>query len=849
MKKQLIATLGLLLAFCLHLAAVPAKPGKISWRQPDGSVKVILLHGDEFMHWATDESGQVIERDADGYWRPAVASPKAALAVAKARRARLEGRRERRSADMTHGERHIPAILVEYTDVKFTVSNPAAKFEQLLNQAGYAYNGGTGSVQDFYRDNSGGAFIPVFDVYGPVTLPQPMKYYGEDTMSNGVRIGDRRAEKMVSDGVALLDGEVDFSRYDYDGNGEVDMVLVYYAGYNQAEGGPEDSVWPHQYYASGSADGKSLGRYFCTSELKGASGNTLCGIGTTCHEFGHSLGLPDFYDTNYDEDGYSPGLYAFSTMCHGSYNNQSRTPPHFNAEERAMLGWMADEDMPELPEGALSIPPIRDNKAYRSLTYTEGEYFIYEYRDGKGWDSYLPSGMVVYHVDKAKSRSLGGVDLYSHWANWGFYNDLNASGDHPCFYVVAAPDPSVLSYDGNQEDLVFPGAKGIEVFHPIDWDGDISGVTLSDIRHDGTAASAEVTYTEGKLVFGQVTDRNGRPLQGVGIRLQGREAATSGIRLRSAPALRTGSLLECTTDAGGRYSFTLAEDFAYPYATVSAEAEGYIGVSEQVDLGKHGCRMDFVLIKPSEVNDRLIQYYNPDAATYVYGSGSKSQWSIEAMRIPNDVLAELGKKQLKEVYFSLYDPDNAISDVWVLVENDYRQLLAKNVSVQAGGTYSVDLTADHLATPLNGDLYVGMAVYGTDYPFYVLEGSGNLYAATTTGITGKHSWRAYDGYDLAVGVRVGDFEDGEDAQVTLADYGFNCIAMPAEELCDGMSFPLQLHFADGSIPDSVSWSWDGASLTKGTETVRLNRGHHTVEATLTYADGSREVIEAEMEVL
>ena len=79
---------------------------------------------------------------------------------------------------MTHGPRRIPVILVAFTDVDYSISDPRNKFDALLNQNGYSYNGGTGSVQDYYYDNSHGEFQPIFDVYGPVTLSHPMAYYG-----------------------------------------------------------------------------------------------------------------------------------------------------------------------------------------------------------------------------------------------------------------------------------------------------------------------------------------------------------------------------------------------------------------------------------------------------------------------------------------------------------------------------------------------------------------------------------------------------------------------------------------------------------------------------------------------
>ena len=67
MKKIVLTILAALCCFTLA-HAVPAYRGLIPYTQPDGSVIQIRLHGDEFCHWVTDASGQVLEMDAAGYY-------------------------------------------------------------------------------------------------------------------------------------------------------------------------------------------------------------------------------------------------------------------------------------------------------------------------------------------------------------------------------------------------------------------------------------------------------------------------------------------------------------------------------------------------------------------------------------------------------------------------------------------------------------------------------------------------------------------------------------------------------------------------------------------------------------
>lgn len=498
MKKVWSIVLALSLAVAAR--AVPARPGTFRYTQPDGSVITLRLHGDEYFHWITTADGQVVAKDADGYFRPSSISPYQ-KAQARQRRRMAAQLRVADGLPMTSGQRRIPVIVVSFQDLDFQIENPAEMFDRLLNEKGYSYNGATGSVRDYYYENSHGVFEPVFDVYGPVTLSHEMAYYGAN---------ENDTWKAIAEGVKLLDDQIDASRYDADGDGTVDMILMYFAGYNQAEYGPDESIWPHQSSVGkrgGLVDGKYIGRYFCTSELKGSEGAEFCAIGTTAHEFAHSLGLPDFYDTNYDEDGRSGGLYSISIMSSGNYNNDSNTPPHFNALERKMLGWMADTDIIELPEGVTEIPSIANDIAYKLSTDVTGEFFLLETRDGTRWDEPLGAqGLVIYHVDQSE-HPVGGISAARQWSQWSSYNTINAYGDHPCFYVVPSGDPSALWYHYDYyyepeqttyeipydpEYMFYPGYFSVSEFTPETWDKHDQSVKLTGISFSGGKTRVEL---------------------------------------------------------------------------------------------------------------------------------------------------------------------------------------------------------------------------------------------------------------------------------------------------------------------------------------------------------------------
>ena len=436
----------LLLVFNLSLFAVVAKPGT-------------GLYGDEYGHYRKDADGRIYapSRQAGGLRRqPGI-----------------------ESTFPTQGEVRSLVILVNYADVSFSVPNPREAFSKMLNQPGYSENGGTGSARDYFLASSSGVFRPSFDVYGPVTLPQKRAYYGSN---------DGDAVRMVIDACDLLENDIDWTLYDENGDGMVDNVFIYYAGYNEAEGGPDESVWPHRHYVYTEDEGKQIWYYYkgkdgkdywlmdyaCTSELRGDNGKNMCGIGTFCHEFSHVLGLDDLYDTR-QSDNYTVG--SWDIMCYGSYNNEGRTPPTFTAFERFMLGWMTPEQLSEKKDHILE-PIETSNKAYlvaaknhnfNASDPAPGEYWLLENRQRLGWDQpegcLAGTGLLVSHIFWNKKR----------WDN----NSPNNSRPF-VFDICEAWNQNPEESSGSD---TYPGLYQITQFIPVGVVGDsLRESSLSNIR-------------------------------------------------------------------------------------------------------------------------------------------------------------------------------------------------------------------------------------------------------------------------------------------------------------------------------------------------------------------------------
>lgn len=404
-------TLWVVLFIVLSAMAVPAKPGV--WRTislTDGTQVKVQLVGDEFMHYYQSADGTRYIYDAASATYQVYSDSQFSNSRRKAvaRRAKANNRRAvRRKANVTNifrGTKKGLIILAQFTDSKFQSGHDRALYNKIANAENYTDNGFKGSVKDYFKAQSAGQFELDFDVVGICQLKNPCSYYGENDAYTG---DDLHAGEMVAEACqwAATQG-VDFSKYDWDGDGEVDQVFVLYAGKGEADGGAVSTIWPHEFALSASDYGKSLSfngvtvdTYACSAELNDR--DQLDGIGTFCHEFSHCMGFPDLYDTGYS--GWF-GMGDYDLMSAGNYNGDSKCPAGYSAYEKHKCGWLTYQDVTNIEED-LNVTGLKaiseggsayvvKNKAH------EDEYYIIENRQNTGWDAYLPSeGVMITHVD------------------------------------------------------------------------------------------------------------------------------------------------------------------------------------------------------------------------------------------------------------------------------------------------------------------------------------------------------------------------------------------------------------------------------------------------------------------
>lgn len=407
------------LAMSAVMWAVPAKRGV--WKTvklADGSEVRVELRGDEYVSfWQAENGKKYVEQTGTGYYVQTDAETLRQKAAESRAKSPLRSPQRVSIGDTDHpafvGSKKGLIILVNFKDCKFAAGHDAEYYTHLANDLNFSSaDGHRGSIRDFFLAQSEGQFDLTFDVVGPIELQYNMAYYGGHSVYGSK---DKNAGAMVSEAVRGAAAQLgSMADYDWFGDGSVDQVFVLYAGYGEASGGDENTIWPHRSSITPiTVGGKRVSVYACSNELN--INNTPCGIGTFCHEFSHCLGLPDLYDTSYSGNY---GMGTWDIMNSGCYNGNGYRPCGYSGYERNFCGWREPKYLTENTR-VENLKGLSDGGDYYIIKNdaNENEYYILENRTQTGWDSDLyGSGLLITHIDY--NRTL--------WE----YNMVNTVGDN-----------------------------------------------------------------------------------------------------------------------------------------------------------------------------------------------------------------------------------------------------------------------------------------------------------------------------------------------------------------------------------------------------------------------------------
>ena len=464
--KQLSLIICLILC-SLTTWAAKAESIPVQVRQADGSVITVILRGDEHINWYTTLDGVLLVQGADNNYYIGKVEKSGNLIATKqlAHEAHTRSQAERNliakqdkdkffayvnkiaeesentydNSPLTRGPiidsayngvpyfPHIGSpkalvILAEFQDTTFTIQDTKNVFTNyLMNENHFSdkrYNQDQNykGVRGYFKDCSYGKFTPVFDVVGPIKLPKAHAVYGA---------GNDRMDLLLADACAVVDGMVNFADYDANNDGIVDLVYVIYAGHSANTSGNKDTnIWPKSgtITISNKFDGKSIRRYGVSNELNGSektskNNKKINGIGLFCHEFSHTLGLPDIYAYNTDaENQDNQGMEYWDIMDGGTGIRGGRVPASYLAWEREVMGWMNIDEL----KNDITINNLKsiDNggKAYKIVNpKNSNEYIVLQSIQkgawNQGWgDNTYGKGLFAYRI----SYKSGKVNIFDY---------------------------------------------------------------------------------------------------------------------------------------------------------------------------------------------------------------------------------------------------------------------------------------------------------------------------------------------------------------------------------------------------------------------------------------------------
>lgn len=380
------------------------------------------------------------------------------------------------------GKPLVPVVMVEFTDKSFLSTTTKEKMTRYYNEKGYSDETHcVGSVKDFFESQSRGMFVPTFEVIGPIKVDHSYAYYGKD----------EKTAELVRDVVKKAKAQnISFDKFKHPSTGNVELICLFYAGRGQATENPNDPlyenyIWPQEQDIDENIQGTTFNSFFVGNELNYYG--KLMGMGVFCHELGHALGLPDFYNTSQFVTLPRDPFSYWSIMDAGPYVNEANAPIGYTAYERSYLGWLKIKELTG-PETVTLDPVSNRNGQLAAIVRSprnRSEYFILENRSSDTW---YPKEYKERRGSGYETNTFGDGLMLSHYAYekgiWE-YNSVNTVANKMRAYMIPA-DNEKLSYSAHKENLYGVNKKSIDKLTFYDGVSISNAVQGIEIKADGT---------------------------------------------------------------------------------------------------------------------------------------------------------------------------------------------------------------------------------------------------------------------------------------------------------------------------------------------------------------------------
>lgn len=271
----------------------------------------------------------------------------------------------------------------------------------------------TGSLRKYYLDQSYNKMNITSVVTDWIDVPYTESFAADDCSalcrnSGGI---DSNLHIAIRNALQQADSTINYSEFDADSNGYIDLLTIIHSGYGAEFGGTdsygqyyEQRIWSHKWAFGQSItlDSTTMYLYNVNAGQYGRSGTTPTRIGLLAHEMGHVFGLPDLYDTT---DPRSLGA-SYYTLMANSYGIDGTMTKCGSIDPwcKSQLGWVKIETLSA--SGLYEIEPYQVNGHVLMITnnYPVNEYILIESRSNNAgisaYDSDMPAGMYVWHIDE-----------------------------------------------------------------------------------------------------------------------------------------------------------------------------------------------------------------------------------------------------------------------------------------------------------------------------------------------------------------------------------------------------------------------------------------------------------------